>query len=476
MNNYNNVFGNNNINNQNMPSNNNSNMNNNMYSNNMSSMQSNMNNNSYMNNGYNGNNQYTNNMNNNMYSNSMQNSNVNNMYSNTMNNVQNNANGPIPNSSSNDMIFFSLQDGTAVNDPNAVNNSQVSNGNSNSNNFTSPDNSENGVWISEKGYGNHISSLDYYKHQSTDELVNAYMRGNRYKVQHSFFSIPGFLLSFLYLFYIKMFFFGIIISVVYLFLLLFVFPKFHYVFIVSNVVMGLVTNRLYLLTSKFKVRRIIETHPFKTPEELKTICILKGRTNLSSIVSGVFLDFALLVACVFILPAMGYSEVLKPYDSVLLKANSRADTVIKELSNKFGGQIHYNSKYKVKNYFLIYVPSVFKNNSGASNYKYSYTSESGVLNDCKFSLNAVKYYDNPETFINDLHEYNANNNPSSVSKIVVNDSVWNTFDFDSISGRMSYYTTSLGDIVFLLEFEKQENAPGDCDSYKEKIINSIISE
>ena len=170
--------------------------------------------------------------------------------------------------------------------------------------------------------------------------------------------------------------------------------------------------------------------------------------------SGVFLDFALLVACVFILPAMGYSEVLKPYDSVLLKVNSRADTVIKELSNKFTGRIHYNS-----------------------NYKYSYSaSETGVLDACKFSLNAVKYYDNAETFINDLHEYNVNNNPTSISKITINNSVWNTFDFDSISGRMSYYTTSLGNVVFLMEFEKQENAPAECDAYKDTIINSIISE
>ena len=393
---------------------------------------------------------------------------------------QNNAvnNGQLNNNQNSNMIFFSLQDGKIVN-----NQSNTASEGHNIN-LTDPNvtNSNkpggpivevgNDVWVSNKYKNIGIS----YGEVSDEELLRAFIGGDSFKIRRNIFNFAGFLFSFLYMFYRKLYLAGVITSIIYLFSYLFLFQSRPYLLLIFNVIIGFTINKIHVLHAKIKIKEIRTMNMHRLPEEIKTICVVKGGADIKNVFGGLLLNALLVVVAIFVLPIIGLSSVLEPYNPVIEEAKVKLKDVFTDYADTFQTPIQYDHKYKVKNYFLVYVPSVFKDNSTSYNYKYTYSSSDVLLNACKFSFNAVKKQVNAADFIKELKEYNINNNSSDIAKIIINDREWYTFSFDSLTGRMDYYTTAINDKVFLMEFEKEENAPDDCYLYRDKIINSVISE
>ena len=411
--------------------------------------------------------------------NNSNNTNQNNYQNNNVypNNLQNNNN--MSNQNSN-MIFFSLQDGKMVN---SQNNTM---GQARNINLTSPDainsNKLNGpivevgndVWVSDK-YKNNGVGISYGE-VSDEELMRAFIGGDSFKIRNNIFNYAGFLFSFLYMFYRKLYLFGVITSLIYLLSYLFVFQGKPYLLLVLNIIVGFTVNKLHVLHAKIKIKQIRNKNINKIPEEIKTICTVKGGADIKNVFWGIVLNVLLLLCTIIILPRTSFSSVLEPYNPMIEEASVKLKDVFNDYTDTFKTPVQYDHKYRVKNYFLVYVPSVFKDSSTSYNYKYTYSSSDILLNACRFSFNAIKKYSDPLRYINELKQYNINNNPTDITIVNINDRKWYTFSFDSLAGRMDYYTTAINDKVFLMEFEKEENAPEDCYVYKDKIISSVISE
>ncbi len=143
---------------------------------------------------------------------------------------------------------------------------------------------------------------------SNDELLRAFIGNNYEKITTKPFNFAGFLFTTFYMFYRKMFLYGILLFITYLIIIFFVIKNSFLVSILLGIVVGFLINKVYLYYAKKKINKIKLENSQKSIEELKNICFSKGGTSTSKIFLGFLAEAGIAFVTIMIMIFIGLTS------------------------------------------------------------------------------------------------------------------------------------------------------------------------
>ncbi len=312
-----------------------------------------------------------------------------------------------------------------------------------------------------------MSNVDVQVNQNLindDELLKEFIGNNYEKITTRPFNFAGWFFTAFYMFYRKMFLYGLLLSLVIIFILN-VINNFIVIF-VFNILVGFLVNKIYLFYAKKKINKIKQNNIQKDISEIKQICSRKGGTSISQVFLGLFLDSVITIVILLIMAAIGFTSAIVNLFSSFINGSSGTNET-------YNGTMFFDTSVIMSDEFSISVPGVFKNNSSEYEYSYEYSSGQDIFNNCTIDFNIPTGYSSAENLIDQMAKYHSDGNPTEVQKLELNDINWYWFSYDSGFGTTYYYGTTKGKKVYLLNYSIQESAPADCINYKQPVLDSI---
>ena len=142
-----------------------------------------------------------------------------------------------------------------------------------------------------------------------DELLKTFIGANYEKITTKQLNFSGLFFNIFYLFYRKMFAYGILISLIIILISMFI--K-NYLIVIAialiiSVAIGLLINKMYLSYANKKIEKIKQKNADKTNDEIKEICQKKGGTSILQVFLGLISIIALAIVLSIILVFAGIS-------------------------------------------------------------------------------------------------------------------------------------------------------------------------
>ena len=168
-----------------------------------------------------------------------------------------------------------------------------------------------------------------------DELLKAFVGNNYDKITTRPFNFAGFFFTTFYMFYRKMFGYGLLV-----FLLNFIVLNVMNNFVVTlafNVVVGLLVNKIYLSYAKKKIAVIKTSNSQKSIEELKSICSTKGGTSVGQIFLGLVADLGIALVVLFVMTLIGIGSFIAGlfnfdnWNITTIKNGSKSGTLVENV-------------------------------------------------------------------------------------------------------------------------------------------------
>ena len=146
--------------------------------------------------------------------------------------------------------------------------------------------------VSDNNASNHNVSYD------DERLLEAFIGKNQEKILESSFNFAGLFFGQFYLFYRKMFVYGILIFIINIILV--TFAKMIFLTLFINLAVGLTVNKMYINFAKKKINKILVNNQNKSQHELETICAKNGGTSVIQLFFGLFIEFVIALVIVVI--------------------------------------------------------------------------------------------------------------------------------------------------------------------------------
>lgn len=305
-----------------------------------------------------------------------------------------------------------------------------------------------------------------YEMFDNDELLVHFIGKNNDKIINRPFNFSAFFFTSFYLFYRKLYLYGILLFILNLLALFFL--NSIMVTLVFGLLCGFLFNIVYLKTSKRKISNIKSKNSNKDIEQIEKICMSKGGTSIGNIFIGFITEITVVILSIVIMSITG---LIPSIDNLISYISNRANILIK--NNDYNGIITYDTSIKIKDKFYISIPSNFENNSNTYEYNFNYKSNDGTFDNCNVSLSVPDGYSSSDKLIENMAKYYTGNS-DVVKEITTNGLVWHWFSYDGTFGKTFYYATTLDKKVYLFEYTIEEDSPSDCDIYRLQILNSII--
>ena len=345
------------------------------------------------------------------------------------------------------------------------------------NNYAPPDLTQNKEKNFEENntYQNNIETNNN-KTNEGDELYKAFIGKNYHKILTRTINIPAFFFGFLYLFFRKMFFYGILLLVI-ISMISIIFTDYviamPYLMIIPNILLGFFTNKLYLSIAEKKIKKIKNNNLHTDIEDLKTKCSYEGGTSIGNIFAGMIGGTIVLSLIILLLGFLGSDINFRNiyYSISGIDPTVESDSDLPKGKN-YDGTFVYNSSIKILDIFKITIPDKFIKEDNEFSYSYK-SSDDNINSTCKFQFNALKMYDDDTKLIQQMNQYYIAFYPSKVSNEKINNITWNWFSFNDVQGKKYYYATLYEKRVFLFSYEVFEEADKDCEKYRDQIIKSI---
>ncbi|MGN1370737.1 MAG: hypothetical protein ACI4XM_00440 [Candidatus Coprovivens sp.] len=149
---------------------------------------------------------------------------------------------------------------------------------------------------------------------SNDDLIKFFIGKNYEKITTRNFNFAGFFFAGLYMFYRKMFLYGILFYLISLTVSLITNNLF--ISLLLNILVGLFVNKLYLYFVNKRIEKIKIQNPNKSIDDIKLICMSKGGTSIGLIFWGFFscIGIQLIVSVAMII--MGFGDVVSKYFNI----------------------------------------------------------------------------------------------------------------------------------------------------------------
>lgn len=136
-----------------------------------------------------------------------------------------------------------------------------------------------------------------------EELLKSFIGKNYDKITTRPFNIAGFFFTTFYLFYRKMFLYGIILFLINLIISIIISNVF--VTLLIAIIFGAIVNKIYLNYSKKKIAKIKLKNSGKNIEELTMICSNKGGTSIGLIFLGFITEIIIAIVTLIIFVIIG---------------------------------------------------------------------------------------------------------------------------------------------------------------------------
>lgn len=301
------------------------------------------------------------------------------------------------------------------------------------------------------------------------ELLKAFIGNNCEKIITKPFNFAGFFFNSFYMFYRKMFAYGIITYLIIFALMVFV--KSNVVNLVVVIILGFVVNKIYISFAVNKITKIKQENPNKDINELKSICASKGGVSVGNIFLGLLTTLAISIIIAVVSVLIGVTSFAGSFFGELISA-------IKSPGNgQYNGVLVFDTSVKMQDEFSVTVPGEFQNNSSDQNYNYDITETNATgMSTCSLSFALPIGYKSAEDLIKQLYDYySKDNNVSEVTSTNINNISWHTFSSENDFGKTYYYATDKNNKVYLLTYELLGNSESACLQYKDSIVNSIES-
>ncbi len=163
-----------------------------------------------------------------------------------------------------------------------------------------------------------------------EELLKAFIGANYDKITTKKFNFAGFFFSVFYMFYRKMFLYGLLLSII---LIISSIARAFVIYIVFSIVLGLFVNKIYLSYAKKKIAKIKCQNPQKNIDELKKICSEKGGTSIGILILGVLTEFGIafiLVTILLLIISFSNLDLIKVSDIYSNKINNQDSISLKD--------------------------------------------------------------------------------------------------------------------------------------------------
>lgn len=188
------------------------------------------------------------------------------------------------------------------------------------------------------------------KQPTDEELLKVFIGKNYEKITKRPFNFAAFFFTSFYLFYRKMFGYGILAFLLNLAITT-IFDK-TYLALLLSIIIGFLVNKVYLLSAKKKIAVIKVANPKKTGEELKKVCAAKGGTSIGKLFLGTITQLILAIIILFAISLFGLSNTfLKQFNLnnlhkiIIGKLETKDGTLLEDVSVNGYGCI--NSKCSV---------------------------------------------------------------------------------------------------------------------------------
>lgn len=295
------------------------------------------------------------------------------------------------------------------------------------------------------------------------ELVKSFIGPKYTKISMSPFSFCGAFFNSFYFFFRKMYLQGLIIVVINFVLSIILFNSWAIglgLYLGLFIVIGLLTNSLYLSHANKEVLKIINNNPKLNQYELQKICIKKGGTNF--------------------LLALLINIVINGISSSLITAI----VGVSALMGLVGGtqsNVQVNQKVKLEDLVTYQLPSEFVlvNGSEAGDTPYQIIETVKVkgkdttISSCKFNIMVVKTNYDAEEYIQKLADSEDRYNRTSTFETGTGVK-WAQYSYEGADYDFYYRAKDFDDNVVLVKYLVHENAPeGKCELHLENIMTSI---
>lgn len=295
------------------------------------------------------------------------------------------------------------------------------------------------------------------------ELVKAFIGPKYTKISMSPFSFCGAFFNSFYFFFRKMYLQGLVIVVINFVLSILLFKSWAIglgLYLGLFIVIGLLTNSLYLSHANKEVLKIIRDNPKLNQYELQKICIKKGGTNfLLALLINIVINS---ISTSLITMIVGVSALMG------LMGGSQSNVPV-------------NEKVKLEDLITYQLPTEFVlvNGSEAGDTPYQVIETVKVkgkettISSCKFNIMVVKTNYDAEEYIQKLAD--SENRYNRTSSFETGTGVkWAQYSYEGADYDFYYRAKDFDDNVVLVKYLVHENAPeGKCELHLENIMTSI---
>ena len=317
-----------------------------------------------------------------------------------------------------------------------------------------------------------------------EELLKAFIGANYEKLTTKKFNLAGFFFEAFYMFYRKMFGWGLLVILIITAVSTYLTNANNFLssplvilifMLVVGTIVGLTVNKIYVQHAKKKIDKIKAANPQMSTDDLKVICAKKGGTSIGLIFLGIIIMIAFAFLLATLLAAIGLGTIMNNIGGEIID-DDFGDYSENAKKGIYNGMLYYDNEIKIADEFTITVPTKFEDDAfDESAYTYKYEAEEGIFNECKINLAAIKEYNDAQVLVNGIATYKKDDNPTTVTKNTINNIDWYWFSLIDSFGKTYYYGTTKNNKVYLLEYDINEDAEEDCESYLSQIVNSIQS-
>lgn len=305
------------------------------------------------------------------------------------------------------------------------------------------------------------SSSNSQNNLDTQDLVRKFVGDKHQSISMSPFSFWAGFFGPLYFYYRKMYLYGIIIAIVNVLLMLLLFVNIWLylgAFLAEFIILGLITNQMYLKFAKKKVISIVATNPNANMASVQTMCQSSGGTN---IIVAILLNIVVNGASSFVFTLLGGAALLT---SILNGLNTYT--------------LHSDTSAKVEDIIEYTLPSTFVQDENDDS-RYIYYEKEIVNNEevdkeaCVIDINLVAKHKTSKDLVTYMADADKRYSRVSTYEVSIDD-VWDMYDFNANGVHEMYIAKKFGDHIVLVSYSSTNNSTeGVCDNYLIDIMKSI---
>ena len=305
------------------------------------------------------------------------------------------------------------------------------------------------------------SSSDSQNNLDTQDLVRKFVGDKYQSISMSPFSFWAGFFGPLYFYYRKMYLYGILIAIVNVLLMLLLFVNIWVylgAFLAEFIILGLITNQMYLKFANKKVISIVATNPNANMVTLQTKCQSSGGTN---IIVAILLNIVVNGASSFVFTLLGGAALLT---SILNGLNTYT--------------LHSDTSAKVEDIIEYTLPSTFVQDENDDS-RYIYYEKEIVNNEevdkaaCVIDINLVAKHKTSKDLVTYMADADKRYSRVSTYEVSIDD-VWDMYDFNANGVHEMYIAKKFGDHIVLVSYSSTNiSTEGVCDNYLIDIMKSI---